>query len=104
MGRLHKRLDAWQREWPAFTPEVQEYLLSDEGIEHVMCCLSDAFENWRWCPVKSCRRARCCLGPDMMCQLKERRHDASPEEIARANARMRQLAEQRLERLGIVPW
>jgi hypothetical protein len=42
----------------------------------------------------------------MMCQLREepRRLNAPLEEIARANARMRQFVERRLERFGIVQW
>lgn len=37
----------------------------------------------------------------MVCQLKEPRLNAPPEEIARVNGRMRQIALRRLERLGV---
>lgn len=85
--------------------DLREFLLTGDGVEQLMREVSDAFQNWRGCPAKSCRRARSCQGPDMMCQLREpRRLNAPPEEIAHANARMRQLVERRLERFGIVQW
>lgn len=86
---------------PEFSDEERDYLLSDAGIEHQMRKLSDSYQNWRDCPVKRCRRARRCQGPDMVCQLKEPRRNAPHEEIARVNARMRQIVVQRLERLGV---
>lgn len=86
---------------PEFSDEERDYLLSDAGIEHQMRKLSDFYQNWRDCPVKRCRRARRCQGPDMVCQLKEPRRNAPLEEIARVNARMRQIVVQRLERLGV---
>lgn len=101
MGRLLIKLDTWKKEWPEITPEVRDYLLSDDGIEHIMRQLSDAFENWRGCPVKTCCRARRCQGPDMVCQLGEPRRDAPAEELARANARLREIAVRRLERFGV---
>lgn len=101
-SRTTKADDA-QDALPEISDATREYLLSDAGIEHFMRALSDAYENWRDCPVKRCRRARCCQGPDMVCQLKELRLDAPPEEIARVNARMRQLAERDLERFGVWP-
>ena len=66
-----------------------------------MRALSDAYENWRDCPVKRCRRARCCQGPDMVCQLKEPRLNAPPEVLARINAGMRKIVERDLERFGV---
>ena len=104
MGRLKIKLDAWQKEWPEITPEVRDYLLSDDGIEHIMRQLSDALDNWRWCPVKTCCRARGCQGPDMLCQLGEPRFHAPADEIARANAQLRQIAVRKLDKFGIVPW
>lgn len=101
MDRIKIKLDQWQDEWPEITPEVRDYLLSDEGIAHVMRRLSDALDNWRDCPVKRCRRARCCQGPDMVCQLAEPRLNAPPEEIADVNARMRLGVARRLERFGV---
>jgi hypothetical protein len=98
------QIDDMQDELPEISDTTREYLLSDAGIEHFMRALSDACENWRDCPVKRCRRARGCQGPDMICQLREPRLNAPPEEIARVNMRMRQLAERRLERIGIVQW
>lgn len=81
------------------TPEL---LLSDEGMACVMRLVSDLFGGWHGCPVKRCRRARCCQGPDMICQLGGvSRSGASPEQIARVNARMKQIAERHLERRGV---
>ena len=37
----------------------------------------------------------------MVCQLNEPRRNAPHEEVARVNARMRQIVVQRLERLGV---
>ncbi|MGL5164704.1 MAG: hypothetical protein ACRC9K_02310 [Afipia sp.] len=93
--------DDTQDELPEISDTTREYLLSEAGIEHFMRALSDAYENWRDCPVKRCRRARCCQGPDMVCQLKEPRLNAPPENIARVNARMRQVVERQLEKMGI---
>ncbi len=90
-----------QDAFPEISDATREYLLSEAGIEYFMRALSDAYENWRDCPVKRCRRARRCQGPDMVCQLKEPRLNAPPAEIARVNARMRQVAELRLEKMGI---
>jgi hypothetical protein len=86
---------------PEFSDAQRDYLLSDAGIEHIMRTLSDGYENWRDCPVKRCRRARCCQGPDMVCQLPVPRLNAPPDEIARVNARMRQIVMRRLERFGV---
>lgn len=81
------------------TPEL---LLSDEGMACVMRLVSDLFGNWHGCPVKRCRRARRCKGPDMICQRGGvSRAEASPEEIADVNARMKQIAEWYLERRGV---
>jgi hypothetical protein len=93
--------DDTQDEIPEMSDATRAYLLSDAGIEHFMRALSDAYENWRDCPVKRCRRARCCQGPDMVCQLKEPRLNAPPEEIARVNAAVRKIAERDLERFGV---
>ncbi len=101
MGRLQIKLDDWKKEWPEITPEVRDYLLSDDGIGNIMRQLSDAFGSWRWCPAKPCRRARCCQGPDMLCQLGEPRFYAPVEEIARVNTRLREIAVRRLERFGV---
>jgi hypothetical protein len=86
---------------PEFSEEERAYLLSDAGIALMMRTISDEFGNWHRCPVKRCRRARRCQGPDMVCQLKAPSRRAPLEEIARANARMRQVVERRLEQLGI---
>ncbi len=96
-----KKTDDAPDAFPEFSDEERDYLLSDAGIEHMMRKLSDAYENWLDCPVKRCRRARRCQGPDMVCQLKEPQLNAPPEEIADVNARMRQIALRRLERLGV---
>ncbi|MFZ5680748.1 MAG: hypothetical protein EKK35_06335 [Bradyrhizobiaceae bacterium] len=90
-----------QEAFPEFSDETRAYLLSDAGIENMMRKLSDACENWLDCPVKRCRRARRCQGPDMVCQLKEPSRTAPREELARVNARMRQIVLQRLERIGV---
>ncbi len=59
--------------------------------------------DWRLCPVRRCRRARGCQGPDMICQLREGpRFHAPQAEIAHANARMRRVVEGWLERFGIM--
>jgi len=99
-----KEIDEKQGECREISDTTRAYFLSDEGLEHFMRMLSDGHENWRDCAVKRCRRARRCQGPDMVCQLDEPRLNAPPEEIARVNMRMRQLAERRLERIGIVRW
>jgi len=96
-----KGIDDAQDAFLEISEKTREYLLSDAGIEHFMRALSDAYENWRDCPVKRCRRARCCQGPDMVCQLKEPRLNAPPEALARINAGMRQLVERDLERFGV---
>lgn len=96
-----KNTDDAQDELIEMSDETRDYLLSDAGVERIMRGLSDSYENWRDCPVKRCRRARRCQGPDMVCQLKEPRLNAPPEEIARVNGRMRQIALRRLERLGV---
>lgn len=90
-----------QEAFPEISDQTREYLLSGAGIESMMRKLSDAYENWRDCPVKRCRRARRCLGPDMVCQLKDARLNAPREELARVNARMRQIVLLRLERIGV---
>lgn len=87
--------------WPPLTGEERDYWLSEEGIAEMMRALSDQCENWRRCPVKRCRRARCCQGPDMICQLKEPSRTAPREDIAAIHARMRQIVLRRLERQGI---
>lgn len=96
-----EEIDDAQDELPEISDTTREYVLSDAGIEHLMRTLSDAYENWRDCPVKRCRRARCCQGPDMVCQLKEPRLNAPSEDIARVNALMRQVVERQLEKMGI---
>lgn len=102
MGRgILQKLEQVRGELNGMTEEAREFFLSDAGIEYLMRGLSDAFGDWRDCPVKRCRRARCCQGPDMVCQLKEPRLNAPPEDIARVNARMRQVAERQLEKMGI---
>ncbi len=96
-----KKTDDTQDEVIEISDETRDYLLSDAGLARIMRGLSDSYENWRDCPVKRCRRARRCQGPDMVCQLKEPQLIAPPEEIADVNARMRQIALRRLERLGV---
>lgn len=96
-----KEDDDAQEAFPEFSDETRAYLLSDAGIENMMRKLSDACENRLDCPVKRCRRARRCQGPDMVCQLKEPSRTAPPEELARVNARMREIVLQRLERIGV---
>ena len=83
------------------TEEDRDYLWSEEGIADVMRMLSDRYQNFRRCPVKRCRRARRCQGPDMICQLAEPSRTPSRADVETANARMRQIVLQRLERLGI---
>ncbi|MES2752632.1 MAG: hypothetical protein V4661_14785 [Pseudomonadota bacterium] len=90
-----------QDEIPDISDTTREYLLSDAGIAHFMRLLSDANENWRDCPVKRCRRARGCQGPDMICQLREPRLNAPRDDVARINAGMRQRVLRDLERFGI---
>ena len=99
-GTMNEDGDA-QEAFPEFSEETRAYLLSDAGIENMMRKLSDACENWLDCPVKRCRRARRCQGPDMVCQLKEPSRTAPREELARVNARMREIVLQRLERIGV---
>lgn len=99
-GTMKERGDA-QEAFPQFSDETRAYLLSDAGIENMMRKLSDTYENWLDCPVKRCRRARRCQGPDMVCQLKELSRAAPREELDRVNARMRQIVLQRLERIGV---
>lgn len=84
-----------------FTEEDRDYFLSEEGIVDLMRALSDRYENFRSCPVKRCLRARRCQGPDMICQLKEPSRTAPRADVETANARMRQIVMQRLERQGI---
>ena len=69
--------------WPRFTDRQRAYLLSEEGIAALMRALSDQYRNWRGCPVKRCRRARRCQGPDMICQLRAPSRTA-PRVAARA--------------------
>ena len=97
---LKESCDA-QEAFPDISEATREYLLSDTGVESMMRTLSDSYENWLDCPVKRCRRARRCQGPDMVCQLKEPSRTAPPEELARVNARMREIGLQRLERIGV---
>ena len=87
--------------WPQLTDEDRDYFLSEEGIIDVMRALSDECGNFRRCPVKRCRRARRCQGPDMICQLKEPSRTAPRGDVAAVNARMRQIVLRRLEQLGI---
>lgn len=101
-GRARTRIDNALEDFVNASGATPETLASDEGIACVMRLVSDLFGDWRVCPVKQCRRARGCQGPDMICQLGGvSRFGASPEEIAHANARMKQLAERYLERLGV---
>lgn len=104
MTQTPDAIDDAQDALPEFSEAEREYLLSDAGIAHMMRTLSDEFGNWHRCPVKRCRRARRCQGPDMVCQLEAPRLCAPPEEIARINARMRQVVAQRLEQWGVYPW
>lgn len=90
--------------WPEITDEDRDYFLSEDGIVEVMRALSDGYGNWRGCPVKRCRRARRCQGPDMVCQLKEPSRTAPRDLLDDVNARMRRIVEQRLDRFGIYPW
>ena len=87
--------------WPAFTDEERDYLLSEEGIAEMMRALSDRYQNFRSCPVKRCLRARRCLGPDMICQLREPSRTAPRADVEAINARMRQIVLRRLERQGV---
>lgn len=96
-----EEIDDTQDALPEISDTTREYVLSDAGIEQLMRALSDAYENWRDCPVKRCRRARCCQGPDMVCQLREPRLNAPSGDIARVNALMRQVVERQLEKMGI---
>lgn len=90
---------------PDMSDATRDYFLSDAGIEHLMRRRSDASGGWRRCPVRRCRRARRCQGPDMICQLSGGpRFHAPQAEIAQANARMRRAVEGWLERFGIVRW
>ncbi len=101
-SRAMDKIDNALEEFVKVSGATPETLASDERIACVMRLVSDLFGDWRACPVKQCRRARCCQGPDMICQLGGVLHlDASPEEIAHANARMKQLAERHLERCGV---
>jgi hypothetical protein len=86
---------------PQLTDEDRDYFQSDDGIIDVMRALSDRYRNFRRCPVKRCRRARRCQGPDMICQLREPSRTAPRADVADINARMRQIALRRLERLGV---
>ena len=90
-----------QETCPDFSEETRDYLLSDAGIENLMRKLSDSYLNWQDCPVKRCRRARRCQGPDMICQLKEPSRTAPRAEVEAVNARMRQVVLLRLERIGV---
>lgn len=102
VSRARNRIDNALEEFVEASGATPETLASDEGMACVMRLISDLFGGWRVCPVKQCRRARCCQGPDMICQLSGMsRCDASPEDIARANARTQQLAERHLERFGV---
>lgn len=87
--------------WLPPTDDERDYWLSDEGIAEVMRALSDRYENFRSCPVKRCRRARRCQGPDMICQLSEPSRSAPRGEVELVNARMRQIVLQRLEQFGV---
>ena len=97
---LKESCDA-QEAFPDISEATREYLLYDTGVESMMRKLSDSYENWLDCPVKRCRRARRCQGPDMVCQLNESRLNAPREELARVNDRMRQIVLRRLERIGV---
>lgn len=101
-SRTMQMIDDALEEFVKETGATPELLLSDEGMACVMRLVANLFEDWRGCPVKQCRRARCCQGPDMICQLHGMsRAEASPEEIADVNARMKQIAEWYLERRGV---
>lgn len=101
-SRARTRIDNAVEDFVSASGATPETLVSDEGMACVMRLISDLFGDWRVCPVKQCRRARGCQGPDMICQLGGvSRLNASPEEIARANARMTQLAGRHLERFGV---
>lgn len=101
-SRTMHMIDAALEELVRESGATPELLLSDGGKACVMRLVSNLFGDWRGCPVKQCRRARCCQGPDMICQLGGvSRAGASPEEIARVNARMKQIAGWYLERRGV---
>jgi hypothetical protein len=102
LSRTLKKIDDALAEFVKVSGASPETLVSEEGIACVMRLVSDLFESWQDCPVKLCRRARCCQGPDMICQLDRSRLNAPPAEIARANARMRRIAERHLAQLDAV--
>lgn len=100
--RMLERMDDALADCLKLSDVAPETLASEEGIAFMMRLASDVHENWQDCPVKRCRRARNCQGPDMICQLHGLpRLDAPLEEIAHANARMRQVVERQLERFGV---
>ena len=87
---------------PEISATARDYLLSDAGMECLMRRRSDASGGWRRCPVKRCRRARRCQGPDMICELAGgARFHATAAEIAQANARAREKIARWLEERGI---
>lgn len=87
--------------WPHLTDRQRAYLLSEEGIAALMRALSDQYRNWRGCPVKRCRRARRCQGPDMICQLRAPSRTAPRADIEAIHARMRAIVLDRLEQNGV---
>lgn len=99
MSRALDKIDDALAEYLKVSGATPEMLMSEEGIACVMRLVSDLFENWQDCPVKRCRRARCCQGPDMICHVDGPRLNAPPAEIARANARMRRIAEYHVAQL-----
>jgi hypothetical protein len=100
--RALDRLDDALAECLKISGVKPETLATEDGIAFLMRLASDVHENWQDCPVKRCRRARCCQGPDMICQLHGfPQLDAPVAEIARANARIRQVVERQLLRFGV---
>ena len=89
------------------TPDVlRDEAMPDADLENLtrdlMRDLSDAFGDWRACPAPRCRRARCCQGPDMICQLGGGPClNASREDLATANRRARAIVEGWLDRFGV---
>lgn len=101
--RALDRIDDALADYLKISGAAPETLASEDGIAFTMRLMSDLSENWQDCPVKRCRRARCCQGPDMVCQLDGfPRLNAPPAEIARANARMRRVAVWHLEGFGLL--
>ena len=101
--RALDRIDDALADYLKISGAAPETLASEDGIAFTMRLMSDVSENWQDCPVKRCRRARCCQGPDMVCQLEGfPRLGAPPAEIALANARMWRVAVWHLEGFGLL--